>query len=129
MNSLGRYVRDEMAWRDWTLGDLAANAGLTEDELLPLFEGSTMIDWPSSRVISALARALRVPSRELVLQAADGCGLTVERDSASVELVRATNEELMRELRRRLALGATTGAYLATATGRRLTAVPKVQVG
>jgi hypothetical protein len=130
MNSLGRYVHSEMAWRDWSLSDLAAHAGLAEDDLLPLFNAGPLADWPSSRVISALADALRVPSRELVLQAAEGCGLPVQAETVGAELVRASNAELLQELRRRLAMGADAGGHLSTsASCRRMSGAPRLQVG
>lgn len=128
MNCLGAFVREEMAWRDWDLAELMAQTSLSEDELLELFDGEQLADWPSLRVVRALGKAFRVSAQDVVLLAAQACGLAVERETPSADLSAVGNEELMRELRRRLALGASTGNYMTTKRGH-LTAVPKAQVG
>jgi hypothetical protein len=128
MNCLGALVREEMAWRDWDLAELAARTSLGEDELLQLFDGERLADWPSSRVVHALGQAFRISTGELVLLAAQACGLPVEREAPRPDLAGVGNEDLMRELRRRLALGASTGNYMTTKRGH-LSAVPRAQVG
>lgn len=130
MNRLGAYIRAEMAWRNWTLTDLTKGTGLDESDLMPVLSKDWLADWPSSQVIDALARALHVPARELVLRAAEACGLSVEEEAAGAGLADASNEELMRELRRRLALGASAGNYLSTASSPWLSLVaPRIEVG
>jgi len=44
-------------------------------------------------------------------------------------LADVNNEDLMRELRRRLALGASTGGFLTTATNHQLSDLPRAHVG
>lgn len=130
MNRLGAYVRAEMEWRNWTLTDLTKGTGLDESDLLPILSKDWLADWPSSQVIDAIARALHVPARELVLRAAEACGLSVEDEGTAAGLLDSSNEELMRELRRRLALGASSGNYLATGSSPWLALVaPREQVG
>lgn len=130
MNRLGAYIRAEMARRNWTLTDLTKGTGLDESDLMPVLSKDWLADWPSSQVIDALARALHVPARELVLRAAEACGLSVEEEAAGAGLADASNEELMRELRRRLALGASAGNYLSTASSPWLSLVaPRIEVG
>lgn len=131
MNSLGAYVREEMAWRGWDFAELRARTGLAEEELLSLFVGERLADWPSARVVHALGHALRMSSRELVLLAAQAAGLSVEPQSEAetTALSEVSNEVLMRELRRRLALGASTGGYLSSRKSGHLNAVPRAHVG
>ena len=130
MNRLGAYVRAEMADRGWTLADLTRGTGLDESDLMPILSKDWLADWPSSQVIDALARALHVPARELVLRAAEACGLSVDLAASPAGLADASNEQLMRELRRRLALGASAGNYLSTASSPWLSLVaPRVEVG
>lgn len=130
MNRLGAYVRAEMADRGWTLADLTRGTGLDESDLMPILSKDWLADWPTSQVIDALARALHVPARELVLRAAEACGLSVDLEASPAGLADASNEQLMRELRRRLALGASAGNYLSTASSPWLSLVaPRVEVG
>jgi hypothetical protein len=97
---------------------------------MPILNKDWLADWPSSQVIDALARALHVPARELVLRAAEACGLSVEEEGPGAGLLDSSNEDLMRELRRRLALGASAGNYLATSSSPWLSLVtPREQVG
>jgi transcriptional regulator with XRE-family HTH domain len=119
-----------MADRDWTLADLTRGTGLDESDLMPILSKDWLADWPTSQVIDALARALHVPARELVLRAAEACGLSVDLEASPAGLADASNEQLMRELRRRLALGASAGNYLSTASSPWLSVVaPRVEVG
>jgi hypothetical protein len=52
-------------------------------------------------------------------------------DAAAVcpALADVNNEDLMRELRRRLALGASTGGFLTTGTNHQLSDLPRAHVG
>ena len=129
MNSLGAYVREEMAWRDWDFAELQTRTGLDEEELLALFVGERLADWPSARVLHALGNALGMSTRELVLLSAQATGLAVEPETGGSDLSEVSNEVLMRELRRRLALGASTGGYLSTRKTNHLSAVPRAHVG
>ena len=146
MNSLGAYLREEMAWRDWDFRELLAQTGLEENDVLSAFRSAPLAEWPSPQVISALARALGVPVRDVVLRAAEASGLAVEQqvprdaervpapavlDAAAVcpALADVNNEDLMRELRRRLALGASTGGFLTTGTNHQLSDLPRAHVG
>ena len=145
MNSLGTYIRDEMERRQWALGDLTRWASLDEADLLPLFDPDPLPDLPSSRVIHELADALGVSVQAMVLRCAEACGLPLERESVgataegrqgragvddvATALSSVSNEELMRELRRRLALGASTGSYLASKPAAVVSLVSRAQVG
>lgn len=98
----------------WSAAALAERSGLAEWELEALADDGTLADWPAPHVIQALAHVFHVPVRDVVLHAAAGCGLPVDVDTATPATVAlATSEDLMREVRRRLALGAANGGYLA----------------
>jgi lambda repressor-like predicted transcriptional regulator len=130
MNRLGAYVQAEMDWRGWTLSDLTKAAGLDESDVMPILSREWLADWPSSQVVDAVARALQVPARELVLRAAEACGLSIAEKGPVASIADSSNEELMRELRRRLALGASAGNYLTTTSSPWLSLVaPRAQVG
>lgn len=146
MNSLGAYLREEMAWHDWDFRELLAQTGLEENDVLSAFQSAPLAEWPSPQVITALARALDVPVRDLVLRTAEASGLAVEEqashdaqtipvpavlDAVAVcpALADVNNEDLMRELRRRLALGASTGGFLTTGTNHQLSDLPRAHVG
>jgi hypothetical protein len=135
-----------MAWRDWDFRELLAETGLEENDVLSAFRSAPLAEWPKPQVITALARALGVPVRDLVLRTAEASGLAVEEQSPrEAETVPApkvldavavcpaladvNNEDLMRELRRRLALGASTGGFLTTGTNHQLSDLPRAHVG
>ena len=117
VNSLGGLVQVQMMLLGWGRPALVERSGLADWEVDAIVDDRIVADWPSPHILLALSRALQVPVRDLVLYAAEGCGLHVEATAGPVPstIVTATNEELLREVRRRLALGAATGGYLATA--------------
>lgn len=130
MNTLRGFLLDHMAQRGWDAAELAASSGLAAEEIAPLLGDETLSGWPSPAVVKGLAKALQVPCREVVLQAAEACGVPVDAPGAApvaapaealVEeagILQATNEVLLREVRRRLALGAASGSYLASERDR-----------
>lgn len=116
MNSLGGFVQGQMAVLGWSRAALVERSGLAEWEVDALMDEGTLADWPAPHVVLALARAFQRPILEIVVHAAQGCGLHVEPDhSRHTTVTMASNEELLREVRRRLALGAATGSYLTAA--------------
>ncbi|HEY7719389.1 MAG TPA: hypothetical protein VH915_11535 [Pedococcus sp.] len=129
MNCLAEYITEELTWREWSLAELAEQTGVEEAELAGLLDADRLDDWPSASVVRAIARAFRVPTRDLVLLSARAAGLPIAAEERTADLGAAANEELMRELRRRLALGATSGNYLATTRRGHLSAVPRTKVG
>ncbi|SDP47452.1 hypothetical protein SAMN04489867_2585 [Pedococcus dokdonensis] len=118
INSLGAFLQEQLRVLGWSRATLATRSGLDEWTLEGILESPVLPEWPQPDDILGLSRALCVSAREITLRAAEGCGLSViggiEHNEA---LMLATNDELMREVRRRLALGARTGAYL-TSTGQ-----------
>ena len=112
-NSLGSFVQEQMRLLGWTRDALVERSGLDRWELESILESPTLPQWPSPSVVLSLARTFNVSVREIALVSAEGVGLHVAATSDPVGLMsRLTNEELMREVRRRLSLGASTGGYL-----------------
>jgi hypothetical protein len=119
VNSLGGFVQEQLVLLGWSRAALVERSGLADWEVDALVADGVLADWPAPHVVLALAQAFHVPVRDVVLHAARGCGLHVEPDASPFSVIStATNEELLREVRRRLALGAATGSYLAAANNR-----------
>lgn len=113
VNALGSYLRDQMDLLGWSRSTLVARTRLDPYELEAVLDSPVLPEWPQPETLMGLARALSVPVREVVMHAAEGCGLGVQSSTPAVHTLSLTsNEELMREVRRRLALGAATGGYL-----------------
>jgi hypothetical protein len=112
-NSLGEFVSDQLAALGWSRARLVVLSGLDPFELEAILDSPVLDQWPRPEVLLGLARVFQLPVRELVMHAAEGCGLAVRAAAPDVHTLSLTsNEELMREVRRRLALGAATGGYL-----------------
>lgn len=114
-NSLGRYVQEQMGLLGWSREALVERSGIDGRDVDIILEAPVLVHWPKPTVLQSLATTLDVPVSEIVLQAARGCGLDVDARAHTPEPVRQLgNEALMREVRRRLALGAAAGGYLST---------------
>ena len=117
-NSLGTFVLEQMRLLGWSRETLMQRTALDEWTLEAILDAPVLPEWPEPRAMAALARELNLPVRELVLQAAQGCGLDVLAPLSPTEtLMLASNEDLMKEVRRRLALGARTGHYISSPSG------------
>ena len=117
INSLGIFLQEQLRVLGWSRATLASRSGLDEWTLEGILDSPVLPEWPQPDDMIGLSRALCVSVREITLRAAEGCGLKVMGGIDHNEvLMLATNDELMREVRRRLALGARTGSYL-TSTG------------
>jgi hypothetical protein len=119
INRLGVFVQDQMDVLGWDRAVLAERTGMDKWMLATILDSHVLAGSPDTDDILALARAFSMPVREIVLRAAEGCGLHVMAPLSPTEtLLLASNDELMSELRRRLALGARTGGYLAAPATR-----------
>jgi lambda repressor-like predicted transcriptional regulator len=117
---LGTFLQEQLRVLGWSRATLATRTGLDEWTLEGILDSPVLPEWPQPDEMLALSRALCVSVREITLRAAEGCGLSVLGGIDHNEAVMlATNDELMREVRRRLALGARTGQYL-TSAGQQL---------
>jgi hypothetical protein len=113
VNALGSYLQDQMDLLGWSRATLVARSRVDPLELDAVLDASVLAEWPKPETLMGLARVFRVPVREVVMYAAEGCGLGVLSTMPAVHTLSLTsNEDLMREVRRRLALGAATGGYL-----------------
>jgi hypothetical protein len=113
VNALGSYLQDQMDLLGWSRATLVARSRVDPLELDAVLDASVLAEWPQPETLMGLARVFRVPVREVVMYAAEGCGLGVLSTMPAVHTLSLTsNEDLMREVRRRLALGAATGGYL-----------------
>lgn len=116
-NSLGSFLQEQLRVLGWSRAQLAARTGLDEWTIEGILESPVLPEWPQPDEMLALSRALCVSVREIALLSAEGCGLKVLGGFAHNDaLLLASNDELMREVRRRLALGARTGLYLTGAS-------------
>ncbi|MFC8502699.1 hypothetical protein ACFUC1_10075 [Pedococcus sp. NPDC057267] len=117
-NSLGSFVLEHMHRLGLSRETLQQRTALDAWTLEAILDSPVLPEWPEPRAMAALARELGLPVRELVLQAAQGSGLDVLAPLSPLEtLMLASNEDLMKEVRRRLALGARTGQYIASPSG------------
>lgn len=120
-NSLGRYVQEQMGLLGWSREVVVERSGLDRRDLDAILEAPVLPELPEPTVMQSLASTFDVTLREVVLHAARACGLNVDAKAETADAVqRVGNEALMREVRRRLALGAATGGYLATRSESRL---------
>jgi homoserine kinase len=89
-------------------------SGLDRYEVEAILDSPVLMQWPEPEVMLSIARSFNVELRDVVLHSARACGLHVEIMSDPMDSVSTVpNDELMREVRRRLVLGAATGGYLA----------------
>lgn len=115
-NSLGTFLQAQLRVLGWNRATLATRTGLDEWTLEGILDSAVLPEWPQPDEMLALSRALCISVREIVLRSAEGSGLAVMGGIDHPEAVLlATNDELMREVRRRLALGAQTGQYITSA--------------
>jgi hypothetical protein len=111
MNALAGYLYGQLRSLEWGVDELATRSGLSRSTILSLLDPAEERSvLPDSSTVVALAAALGVDRKELVLAAAEACGLATARANRPEPTLRtATNAQLIRELRRRLASGAKAG--------------------
>jgi hypothetical protein len=113
-NSFGTFVQEQLTMLGWDRAMLAERSGLDHWTIEGILDLPHLATWPDPDELQSLALALAIPVREVVLRAAQASGLDVMGPLNPTEtLLLASNEELTGEVRRRLALGAVTGGYLA----------------
>jgi hypothetical protein len=112
MNALAGYLYGQLRAHGWGVDELASRSGLSRATILSLLdpaEERSML--PDCITVEAVAEALGVDRIDVVLAAAEACGLATARASRPEPTLRtATNAQLIRELRRRLATGAAAGS-------------------
>jgi hypothetical protein len=112
MNALAGYLYGQLRSLGWGVDDLATRSGLSRSAVLSLLDPAEELSTlPDCTTVKAVAAALGVDRTELVLAAAAACGLaTTRQQRPEPTLSTATNAQLVRELRRRLASGARSGS-------------------
>ena len=106
MNELGVLVQDRLGAKGWALADLLQRVDIDAEEALGLFGPARLARMPERGIIAALSQALEIPYRQVVLAAAAACGVALTpAGGRDVSLNRASHEQLLRELRRRLVVG------------------------
>jgi lambda repressor-like predicted transcriptional regulator len=128
MNALAGYLYGQLRAKGWGVDDLASRSGLSRATILSLLdpaEERSML--PDCITVEAVATALEVDRTEVVLAAAEACGLAIARaDRPEPTLRTATNAQLIRELRRRLATGAKAGTLPRPQTSGQVTPLARL---
>lgn len=107
MHALRKYIQGEMDRRGWKAADLVLASGIAKQVVSSLLnDDRDRIDrMPTDRTIDGLAKAFST-SREVILnRVADAMGLPVDEPVIVYDARRVPNEELLRELERRLQEG------------------------
>ncbi len=114
MNVFSTYVRSLMADRNLTMRQLAERSGLPESGFSAFLGGDALAELPPVRVIQGFAAAFGIPTSVLADKAIEACGLMSPGTRAAEAMSSLSNDDLLREVRRRLALGAAAGGYLSS---------------
>lgn len=102
MHAYRRFIQEQMDARGWKQADLARQAGLQRQTVSKIMSDTRdrMDRMPDQATIAALSKAFRIPESSLLAVVGEALGIPV-----SVERVRlddVPNEDLIRELQRRL---------------------------
>lgn len=105
-NELAVLIADRLAVKDWQVGDLVRESGLDAASIADLLGPNELPGMPSKETVERLALALGVPAQYVVMAAVRGCGLATSAVGDRPGALRAaSDDELLRELRRRLVAG------------------------
>lgn len=105
-NELAVLIEDRMAIQGWSVGELVREAGLDAAAIADLLGPHELAAMPAKETVERLAAVLGVPAQAVVMAAARACGLaTTAVGDRPAALRAASDEDLLRELRRRLVAG------------------------
>lgn len=113
MHALGRFIQEQMdePGRAWKAADLARQSGLSPQVISKLLDGgrTRMARPPSQATVTGLAKAFGGADieRRLWLRVAESMGLPAGMEIPVADPARLTDEDLLRELARRLAAAST----------------------
>lgn len=108
MNAFAGYLYRHLRGNGWGIDDLARRSGLSQASVRGLLDPTAdeLPGLPDGETVAALARALCVSRTELVLKAAEACGLaTGQTYSEAPAAPQVPVHDRASELRRRLAHG------------------------
>lgn len=105
-NELAELIENRLAVKDWSVADLVRETGMDAGQLTDLLAPRELPGMPDRDVVQRLATALDVREQVVVMAAARGCGLATSAVGDRTGALRAaSDEDLLRELRRRLVAG------------------------
>lgn len=104
MHALRKYVQEQMDDRGWRPADLVTASGISKQVISGLLaDPRDHIDrMPSEKTIAGLCRAFSVPRQVLLAVVGEAMGLPISRPVEVADASRVSNDELIRELARRL---------------------------
>jgi transcriptional regulator with XRE-family HTH domain len=109
-NELAVLIENRLAKKGWSVTDLVRETGLTAGTVAELLGPRELPGMPDGDTVERLATALGIPPRRVVLRAVEACGMATSWAGDREHGLRtASDEELMRELRRRLLAGRSSG--------------------
>jgi transcriptional regulator with XRE-family HTH domain len=105
-NELGALIEDRLRERGWTVARFTLESGVSAEVVANLLGPQQLDALPDQATLTRLSNALDVPYRQLVVAAGVACGLPKNQEDEPTFVLRfVTNQELINELRRRLAQG------------------------
>jgi hypothetical protein len=109
-NKLAVLIEERLAVKGWSVGDLMRETTLDPGTLSGLLGPEVLPDMPDGDTVDKLAAGLGLSAVHVVLHAVEACGLaTSPMGDRQAALRNASDADLVRELRRRLAAGRNSG--------------------
>lgn len=105
-NELGTVIENRLRDKGWSLSRFTLESGVSADLVAALIGPEQLASMPDEQTLVRLSEVLDLPFRQLVIAAAVACGIPRNQEGEPTFALRlATNEELLKELRRRLVRG------------------------
>lgn len=105
-NELCIVIEDRLRELRWSVPRFTLESGLSVDVVVDLVGREQLPVMPDEDTLRKIATALDLPYRQLVVAAGIACGLPKDHEDEPAFVMRfVTNQELLNELRRRLARG------------------------
>lgn len=104
MHALRKFVQDQMDARNWRAADLVARSGISKQVISGLLsdDRETVDRMPTEKTIAGLCKAFSVSRDAMLAVVGEAMGLPVARPTVIYDASRVPNDELIRELARRL---------------------------
>lgn len=105
-NELGTVIENRLRDKGWSISRFTLESGVSADLVAGLIGPEQLPSMPDEQTLVRLSEVLDLPFRQLVIAAAVACGIPRNQEGEPTFALRlATNEELLKELRRRLVRG------------------------